>query len=745
MGLPFFRSVLALSVCFLIAAGSAWGQTSPNIIFILTDDQGLDAIEAPLGSNELNVHTPTLKKLASQGAAFPYARMNPVCSPTRASILTGRHAFRTGVTFVISEYGPLPDRDLVSLQTNERTFAEMLGDMGYYTVHIDKWHVGWDESKGLTALTQGFDASYLRGDYLDLDEPNVVGDEHISLMVDSAVEAITGSSSSGEQPYLLYFASYDPHRRNQDDADGMAWWKVDPALHPSGDDYYTVPNLVDRYRGVVEAVDTEIGRLLRELGVIDANGDYIEESNTVVFFTSDNGTDREVSVFREKAKGMLFEGGLRVPLFVFGAGVPARGMVLGRPVNHVDFYDTIADIVGADDAQRGSNPRNSQSFSDAIGWGGPSPVNRAFTISSKAEEDPADHWVGFADMQYKLIAKAGDRGLALLSEDQFYDLYADPLEEYDLVANGMDVQQAIDYVNMRNNLVNYWPTSVSEAWSPDDWSAPAVHETEQYRLVVWVNANGPTDPINDEFYDLQHDPDALDNLLESGMNPVQQSAYEEMRASITNDLQNPEGSGNVPYLVDIPITQSLVLDSNGNKVIGPLRIGHNDVGRQQHVETRAFLKFDVSKIDEQLPPGMTIDDVTEAQIVVAWKKDSTAADETDTGPIRAYPMSVFWNAKTRDWDKLNNGYLNIELGMVDVAPHVIVNPDGPRMHGLPMPSGTPVSYGYSQDLVTYLKHWYNNPQENVGVVLMADPLALDGNQQVDFLRTGGLRLTLRNQ
>lgn len=391
MGPASLRLILAFTVGLSMAAASAWGQSLPNIIFILTDDQGLDAIEPPMGSNELNVHTPILKRLASQGTVFQYARMNPVCSPTRASILSGRHAFHTGVTYVISEFTPLPDRDLVSLQTYERTFAEMLHDMGYYTVHIDKWHVGWSESDGQMPTAQGFDVSYLRGDYIDLDLPNVVGDEHLSRMVDFAIDSIAGTPGSGAQPYLLYFASYDPHRRNSLDADGMNWWKVDSALLPSGEDYYAVPSQVDRYRAVVEAVDTEIGRLLRELGVIDANGNYIEASNTVVLITSDNGTDREVSVFHEKAKGMLFEGGLRVPLFVFGAGVPARGLVLDRPVNHVDFYDTIADIVGASEAQRGPAPRNSQSFADAIGWGGPSPASRAFTISNQAIADPDNH------------------------------------------------------------------------------------------------------------------------------------------------------------------------------------------------------------------------------------------------------------------------------------------------------------------------------------------------------------------
>lgn len=347
-------------------------------------------------------------------------------------------------------------------------------------------------------------------------------------------------------------------------------------------------------------------------------------------------------------------------------------------------------------------------------------------------------------MQYKLIARAGGRGLAPLSEDQFYDLYADPLEENDLVANGMDLQQAIEYVNMRNNLVNYWPLSVSEAWSPEDWSVPAIHETEQYRLVVWVDANGPTDPGNDEFYNLQSDPDALDNLLQSGMTPEQQEVYDLMRAEITNDLSNPQGSGGVPYLVDIPISQTLVLDSNGSKVIGPLRIGHDDVGTQQHVESRAFLKFDISQIDAQLPQGMTIDDVVAAQIIVGFKKDSGEVGETDTGPIRAYPITVYWNANTTNWNKLDQGYLDIQLGMVDVAPHVIPYPKGDKPVGMPMPPGTPVSWGYSEDLVTYVQHWYNNPNENVGVVLIADPLDLSGDQRLDFLRTGGLRLTLRN-
>src|SRR5690606_13573396 len=136
------------------------------------------------------------------------------------------------------------------------------------------------------------------------------------------------------------------HRRPDDRTNRnqpMLWWRVAGSLLPSGTPYYaddpSEDTNVDRYRAVVEAIDTELGRLLRSLNVVDASGRYKDSSDTLCVFMSDNGTPREVAPRGDHAKGSLYEGGTRVPLIFFGEGVPA-GVVSERLVGAFDLYES---------------------------------------------------------------------------------------------------------------------------------------------------------------------------------------------------------------------------------------------------------------------------------------------------------------------------------------------------------------------------------------------------------------------
>ncbi len=172
-------AALALNCSFTV---SALAQELPNLIFILTDDQGIDAIEWPPNTRaDERVRTPRLNRMAEQGVSFTNFRVNPNSSPTRACLMTGRSALDTGVVGVIGRYTPLAGMgnpcestpltgtvakvtNRLALQTQERTIAEVLQDMGYYTILIDKWHLGYNEGieptpedHGLLPTQQGFD------------------------------------------------------------------------------------------------------------------------------------------------------------------------------------------------------------------------------------------------------------------------------------------------------------------------------------------------------------------------------------------------------------------------------------------------------------------------------------------------------------------------------------------------------------------------------------------------------------
>lgn len=459
---------LAAVVCTAFACPSLIAESTthqgdpPNIIVIINDDQGIDAIEGARWPNELAVHTPQLANLASQGRVFDQARVNPNCSPTRAGLMAGRSAFRTGAQQVLGEDASKA-RPVRALQNHEDTVAEMLQRVGYTTMLFDKWHVGDPNVPEQQPPAQGFDISFDGSIYLDLDRPLVVGDEHMTRMMDMARKAIIDTRLQGE-PYVMFLCNRDPHRREDDSgSEPLAFWRVDQDLLPSGESYYDEPeNNIDRYRAVVEALDTSIGAWLRSIGVIDASGRYRPESNTVVLFMADNGTPQLASLRGDHAKTTLYEGGVRVPLFVFGDGVPADGRILDRLVTHLDIYDTLADIAGATTEQRGDAPRDGLSFADDIGWASDVLPHRSYAVLSRGAVWHSNvARVTITDGQTKLICDSGGVGFNSGEDDEFYDLRQDPLEINNLLATVRTDQQVHAYRDLRRALVNAWPSAVA--------------------------------------------------------------------------------------------------------------------------------------------------------------------------------------------------------------------------------------------------------------------------------------------
>ncbi|MFG0330907.1 MAG: sulfatase [Phycisphaerales bacterium] len=664
--LHYHRLLIATLIAILAPVQGAFAQVAPNLVIVLTDDQGIDSIEGAHWPNDLGVHTPNLAELASRGVVFPYTRVNSRCSPTRAGMLTGRHALETGVMGVVNASTPTPDRDQLALQTEERTIAEVLRDMGYYTILIDKWHVGWERTLGQRAEQQGIDAFFDYHDYEGLDDPLEVGDEHVTLMVDLAVAAVN-ERPDPDQPYALFVWGIDPHRRyDLSRREPMGWWIVDTALLPSGEDYYApgFDTERNRYRAVVESIDTELARMFRELGVVDESNLYQDESDTVVFFLSDNGTPMEVADRPTHAKGSPFEGGLRVPFFVFGESVPADGAGLDRLVSHLDFFDTISDIIGADPAIRGEAIRHGVSFADAIGWGTPG-AERLYTISTHGQPDPADQRVALADREFKLVIPASHPGLLTAEEVEFYDLVNDPLEETALHIDTMSPEQLVAFDRMRQDLPLYWAAGVFE-------------------------------------------PTAMQ--------------------------------------IDIPLTHSMSINSRSQQQADELIVGVTDRSGVPAVESRAYYRFDIDAIDSLLPVGSTMDDVVGAEIVLFFAHDSPEADGVDTPPLRAAPASMDWFTRQRSWRMLLNRWVDRKMGEIDLAAHIIVDPEGDKLCGVPLPEGSPLSLGPAEDTLTVVRYWYDNRPHNFGIVVFTEIRASGfGDQAVAFQPTAILRLTLAGQ
>jgi arylsulfatase A-like enzyme len=326
-GFWFFLGVWSL--VFGASAASLVGSR-PNIIFILADDLGIDDL-ACYGRNEH--HTPNLARLAAQGSRFTSAYCaQPICSPSRAAILTGKAPARLHFTTYLPGRPDCISQKLLhpamrqQLPVEEKTLAEYLQAAGYATACIGKWHLG---GKGFGPTEQGFDV-YRAGKAVTepSDSEGGKGEYELTRWAEEFIE------TNRDRPFFLYLAHDTPHIPYAAKPDVVA--RNARAFNPA-------------YAAVIETMDETIGHLLRR---IDALG---LATNTLVIFTSDNGglhvpegphaLNTHNAPFRG-GKGFLYEGGLRIPLIVRWPGKIPGGGVVDVPVINTDWLPTLLDIVG---------------------------------------------------------------------------------------------------------------------------------------------------------------------------------------------------------------------------------------------------------------------------------------------------------------------------------------------------------------------------------------------------------------
>lgn len=351
-------------------AAAEEGTGQPNIIFILADDLGWrDA--GYQGSSFYE--TPNIDALARQGMTFTSAyAAAPICSPTRASILTGCYPARLHQTDYIPGRPDMPDQrllqveDLNHLPLAEETIAERLRAAGYATAHIGKWHLG---SEGYFPADQGFDFNlgasdrgmppsyfhpYERGSYR-LADLNATGRPGEQLTDRLGREAVNFIAEHRDRPFFLYLSFYavhtplqakpelvDKYRAKADrssDADPM------PVVTENGRRVRQVQNH-PVYAGMVESLDENVGR------VLDALDRHGLADHTLVIFFSDNGglSMRDggptSNLPLRAGKGYLYEGGIRVPMIIRWPGVTEPGSSTDVPVSSIDFFPTIREITG---------------------------------------------------------------------------------------------------------------------------------------------------------------------------------------------------------------------------------------------------------------------------------------------------------------------------------------------------------------------------------------------------------------
>jgi arylsulfatase A-like enzyme len=296
----------------------------PNVIVIMADDLGYECLGCNGGES---YQTPHLDQLARTGVRFTHCFVNPLCTPTRVALMTGRYNFRN-----YERFGSLPEREF--------TFGHMMQDAGYATCIAGKWQL--EGESGTTPDRAGFDEYYMYGGYPyadpDIKDNNWERVEHKKgeygpdLCVDYLCDFLDRRS---EEPFFIYYAEHLPHFYFTPTPDSPAWESENRLARD--DKYFT---------DMVEYMDKLVGRIvgkLEDLGV---------RENTLILFLGDNGTHpSQNSQFRGKpfrgGKSFLTNAGTHVPLIVNWKGRVEGGRVLDDLVDPTDFFATIAEATGA--------------------------------------------------------------------------------------------------------------------------------------------------------------------------------------------------------------------------------------------------------------------------------------------------------------------------------------------------------------------------------------------------------------
>lgn len=332
------RSFCEACLLCLIACWASAQQT--NVVLIVADDLGWSDI----GCFGSEIHrTPNLDALAERGVRFTNAYANaPNCAPSRASLMTGLYTPRHGIyTVGSSARGRAADRALIptpnrtDLDGSFVTLAEALRDAGYSTATIGKWHLNADPTEhGFEINIGGSHAGHPKSYFSPYKNPALVDGPEGEYLTDRlADEAVGFLRAHAEQPFFLYLPFFTVHTpiqgRPEMVAEQRARAEHDPRIKPA-------------YAAMVERMDHAVGR------VIGALDELALADNTVVLFVSDNGGH---GVYTDNtplrgSKGMLYEGGIRVPLLIAGRRVARAGASEPAPVIGTDLFPTILELVG---------------------------------------------------------------------------------------------------------------------------------------------------------------------------------------------------------------------------------------------------------------------------------------------------------------------------------------------------------------------------------------------------------------
>ena len=462
-GLGMSTLITRIFFCVAILAGAArvLGAEDfqrPNVVVLLADDLGVQDI----GCYDGPVSTPVLDRLAASGTRFEtFYSGCAVCSPSRATLLTGRHHIRAGVYSWISD-----SNQRSHLLLRERTLAEVLRDEGYSTAHIGKWHLGLPTAsiEKPTPDQHGFDhwfATWNNAEPSHRDPKNFIRNGQsvgqlegysCQIVVDEAIDWLDQRDRS-QEPFFLNVWFHEPHA---------------PIAAPDSltQKYGEIKDRAAVYSATIDNTDRAIGLLLKKLSEID------KPENTLIFYASDNGSYRDDRTGGLRGrKGVNWEGGLRVPGIFSWPGKIDAGKVCDQPAGLVDLLPTICGLLKIP-STRGPE-LDGVDLSEALldsnrGWVREQPIFWHLQKSRPIVAMRQGQFVIVADPDYELstVNMFNEAWIPIIKQGgyrnyQLYDLVADPKQTHNLAAEKSEILEA-----MKETLLDF---NASVMRDGEDW------------------------------------------------------------------------------------------------------------------------------------------------------------------------------------------------------------------------------------------------------------------------------------
>ncbi|MDF7824959.1 sulfatase-like hydrolase/transferase [Pontiellaceae bacterium B12227] len=445
------RWLVAAAISFLTMAGSA---AQRNILVIIADDIGLDSLSHWNSDASASFPpVPTLGTLAERGITFSQAYANPTCSPTRASILTGRNGWRTGV--LSPQSADLPDSEI----TLPELFAAQ--QLDYQLASFGKWHLGGGDTGPNDIGGWPHFSGSLGGSLGSVSQPRtyynwtkVVNGVSTSLTdayatsenVTDAVNWIDDQGTNNWFAWIGFNAAHTPFHKPPTDLHTYSLPIGAPTNNPR-----------PHFEAMIESMDTEMGRLLAGL----------DTNDTTIIFLGDNGTDSTVIQppydITGRAKGTLYEGGTHVPMIVAGPDVVAGGRTSDSVVHCADLFATILELAGG--SLPASGGEDSRSLVPIFGNQTFAPSNDWILVESDSLLGNTTTGRAIRNDQYKLIRIEG-------RADKFYDMSVDELESTNLLNGSLTAAEQAVYDTFSAQLDSWVTTDVLVYVDADNVAGP---------------------------------------------------------------------------------------------------------------------------------------------------------------------------------------------------------------------------------------------------------------------------------